>query len=270
LARCFSFFDLPLSHCAQAFPSFTIFLAGERAMFRNFFFVVFCVVCFASVVGVSQSFAAATQWKVEDGGNGHWYEAIYSDQPVSPNGYQVINGTTVADYSGGITWTAARDAATAKGGWLTDITSEAENTFAYNLIDPNHNSGFWFSEQGLSWCKIGPWIGGFQPAGSPEPGGNWQWVTGSTFTDANGNPTQYTNWYPTTPDNTYQARGIPEDALHFYKHDGDSFTGKWNDIPSWMVTNGYVVESVPEPSTFILICMGAIGLLGFAWRRIRS
>jgi hypothetical protein len=227
----------------------------------------FCFVCFLGVVSAN---AAAVQWPASAGGNDHWYEAIYADQPVSPNGYRVVVGITVADYSGGITWTAARDAATAKGGWLTDITSEAENTFVYNLIARNQHPRFWFPETPWPNCQLGPWIGGFQPAGSPEPGGNWQWVTGSQFTDANGSPIEYTNWYPGLPTDVYQVvgGGIPEDALHFYERTNEGVpAGKWNDFPSWVPTNGYIVESVPEPSAFVLLGMGAIGLIAFAWRK---
>jgi hypothetical protein len=237
-------------------------------------FVLALMSVVAVFVGASQTVAAPVQWKVQDGGNGHWYEAVYSDQPVSPNGYQVVDGTTVAAYAGGITWTAARDAATAKGGWLTDITSEAENTFVYNLIARSQHPGFWFSEQYWINCQAGPWIGGFQPSGSPEPGGNWQWVTGSQFTDANSVPIGYTNWYPDQPGNSYWGNsGVPEDALHYYERTNENVpVGKWNDFPSWAVTNGYVVEfnSVPEPSTVSLLGAGAVSLLTVAWRRRQS
>ncbi|MCC6124461.1 MAG: hypothetical protein IT426_05850 [Pirellulales bacterium] len=103
-------------------------------------------------------------------------------------------------------------------GWLVDINSAAENAFVYSLIEATNHPGFWFPELG-GGIGLGPWIGGFQPADSPEPGGNWQWVTGSAFTDANGTPTQYSNWftgYP-QPQNHYQIVdfGPSEDAVHF-------------------------------------------------------
>ena len=201
-------------------------------------------------------FAAAVQWSVNDGGNGHWYEAIVADQPVEVGGPLFVDGVWVTGYSGGITWTDARDAAIAKSGWLVDITSAAENAFVYNLIEPTLHPEFWFPELG-DGIGLGPWLGGFQPDGSPEPGGNWQWVTGSPFT--------YTNWYTgyPQPQNTYQivGSGPPEDAVHFY---GQS--PGWNDYPSWTVTNGYVVEYVPEPSGVVFLVVGATILL-FARRK---
>ena len=57
-------------------------------------------------------------------------------------------------------------------GHLVTITSEAEQAFV--------KSNFLFLG--------GYWTGGFQPAGSPEPNGNWQWITDEPF--------EYTNWYP--------------------------------------------------------------------------
>ena len=52
---------------------------------------VFCV----ALVVCSIAHAAAVQWPVSAGGNGHWYEAVSVPQ--------------------GITWTDARDAAVARG-----------------------------------------------------------------------------------------------------------------------------------------------------------
>jgi hypothetical protein len=210
----------------------------------------------AALAGESRTWAA-TQWAVSAGGNGHWYEGILSDLPV---GYS--NGGTT--YMGGITWTAARIAATAKGGWLADITSPEENTFVYNLIEPNQHSGFWFPELTFH-CSMGPWLGGVKEAGA------WKWYG----TDA---PFTYTNWYPSEPDNSYRGTGTPEDALQFYDRTWDSHPGSWNDYPSWAVTGGYVVEyannpdngTVPEPST--LIVWSLLGGLGIAlgWRRWRK
>ena len=210
--------------------------------------------------------AESVQWRIEDGGNGHWYETIVADQPVEVGGPLFVDGVWVTGYTGGITWTEARDAATVEGGWLVDVTSAAENAFVYDLVEPTLHPEFWFQELGdIHQNGLGPWLGGFQPAGSPEPGGNWQWITGSQFTDASGNPTQYTNWYTgyPQPQNTYQivGSGPPEDALHFYALSPD-----WNDYPSWTVTSGYVVEYVPEPSSFVVLFLGAVILL-FARRK---
>src|SRR5687767_6182351 len=90
----------------------------------------------------------------------------------------IVFGNNAYEYvlAGGISWNAANAAAigstfSGQSGHLATITSAAENAF----IDLIVNSG------------TEAWIGGFQPPGSPEPAGNWQWVNGEgLFT--------YTNW----------------------------------------------------------------------------
>jgi len=74
------------------------------------------------------------------------------------------------------------------------------------------------------------WIGAFQPPGSPEPGGNWQWITGETF--------EFPNWASGEPNNA----GGNEDAAHFYAGFQD---GCWNDRPASDQMAGYVVEYEP-------------------------
>jgi hypothetical protein len=104
----------------------------------------------------------AVQWKVADGGNGHWYQRI-----VIP---------------GGITWTAARDQATVLGGHLATISTAAENSFVFQ------SSGV------SSWAtRYGPWLGGFQTPESVEPGVGWRWVTDERWT--------FTNWDGAEPNN---------------------------------------------------------------------
>lgn len=210
-------------------------------------------------LAAAQAFAAPIQWKIEDGGNGHFYEVVLADQPVSYVGD--------SDYSGGVTWTDARDAATAKGGWLVDITSAEENAFVEGLVVPGQHPEYWFTEKGPYPCQMGPWIGGFQPTGSPEPAGNWKWVTGESFMDAGGSPTQYNDWYWDQPGNHCpQLGGIPEDALHLYYRPYEHRPVGWNDYPSSTVTNGYIIESVPEPSTLVLLSLALLSLI-YARRR---
>ncbi len=100
------------------------------------------------------SSSALVEWPLNEGGNGHYYEVILVPE--------------------GIDWQAAYNAANAAGGYLATITSQAENDFVYSLA--SINTAFWTPGRGET--SIGPWLGGFQPDGSPEPDGNWQWVTG--------------------------------------------------------------------------------------------
>jgi hypothetical protein len=106
-------------------------------------------------------------------------------------------------------------------GHLATINSQAENDF----ITAN------FPEV-LGTQTVEYWIGAFQPADSPEPGGNWQWVTGEAF--------GFPHWAGGEPNNA----GGNEDAAHFYAGDG---TGRWNDRPATDSMAGYVVEFETPP-----------------------
>jgi hypothetical protein len=166
--------------------------------------------------------AQPIQWD----GNGHWYEAVSVD--------------------GGIGWIDARDAATAAGGYLATITSQEENDFVYDLLtfpDTVVWSNFLNVNNGNTWSK-GPWIGGHQEPGSPEPSGGWGWVTGEPF--------NYTNWH-------YTGSGQPndsapnQDSVHYIGHGYDNPQPYWNDLAGSELLPGYVVETIHEPPTPILL-----------------
>jgi len=90
----------------------------------------------------------AVQWRVEDGGNGHWY-AFKAESTV-------------------ICWHDARALCELQGGHLASITSPAENQLLLSLTIPNDPGGI----QG------GPYIGGTCEG---LPWGQWNWITGEPF-----------------------------------------------------------------------------------------
>ena len=155
-----------------------------------------------------------SQWPVDSGGNDHYYMAVYAPTAIS--------------------WHQANTAAQAAGGYLATLTSQAENDFVFGLIDYNM---FWNAHRG-------PWIGGFQPDGSPEPDGNWQWVTGEPF--------NYSNWDDEEPNDK-----VDENAIQFY---GDEITqrqNQWNDLESSgsEIVVAYIIEfdsipTLPQPVSF--------------------
>lgn len=130
---------------------------------------------------------AATVWQPAAGGNGHGYLVIVSDASV--------------------TWETANAVAADAGGHLATITSGDENQLLTELAV---DAGGWATD-------YGPWLGGFQPAGSYEPDGGWTWVTNEPF--------GYTNWKPGEPNNDGD-----ENNLQFYGTPTDpTWDGTWND-----------------------------------------
>jgi len=115
--------------------------------------------------------------------NGHWYELL--------------------EYSTHVTWESAQSIAESRGGHLATLTGPEENFFVFSLVPSRLQ-------------QPGPWIGGFQPAGSPEPAGGWRWVTGEPF--------QWMNWNGLAPNNDF-CGVLPEDKLHFFNQ-----FGEWNDV----------------------------------------
>ena len=159
-----------------------------------------------------------TQWPASAGGNDHFYQGVCAPARI--------------------TWDAAKVAAEAAGGHLVTQTSSAENDFVFGLID---SPGFWDFYNG---CSIGPWIGLFQPDGSPEPAGGWSWVTGEAFV--------FSNWVVGEPNN----QGGHENVASFWGESGCPGTGvrtaKWNDGNYDHAPLGgalsYVVEWEENPS----------------------
>jgi hypothetical protein len=132
-----------------------------------------------------------------------------SEPWVHPDGS--IHYYTAVAAPAGIGWSAASDSAQRPGGYLATITSQAENDFVFALVD---SSAYWFRRPDSSWA--GPWLGGKQPFGAPEPDSGWEWIDGEPFS--------YSNWTPGEPDNQGS-----ENALNF----GESASGRiptWNDL----------------------------------------
>ena len=97
-----------------------------------------------AAVGATANAQQAVQWRVEDGGNGHWYRV------------------TTTNFSN---WSTAHLAAEAGGAHLATISNESE----WNFIRPR---------------AIGCYLGGYQDPTHPdwsEPAGGWRWVTGEVW-----------------------------------------------------------------------------------------
>lgn len=126
---------------------------------------------------------------------------------------------------GGITWDQAKAAAQKAGGHLAVITSQAENDFVYKLVAGDDR--YWYVDSSRN--GIGPWLGGYQPAGSPEPRGGWRWITGEPFS--------FTRWASAEPNNS----GGNENSLHFFGP-GTLKGPYWNDLGGASRLKGYIIE----------------------------
>ncbi len=91
--------------------------------------------------------------------NNHWYDHI----DYTADWYGARTHAETLSYNG-------------ISGHLVTLTSAEENVWVTTNLS-----------------NITGWLGGFQPAGSSEPNGNWQWVTGEQWS--------YTNWAAGEPNN---------------------------------------------------------------------
>ena len=102
----------------------------------------------AALAGVVVSSAAAqdaVQWRVEDGGNGHWYQLIENSTPTC--------------------WQDARTNAESIGSELASLETLLEFEFAKSLA---------YSGKG----PYGAHVGLIQEEGAEEPAGGWKWLSG--------------------------------------------------------------------------------------------
>ena len=174
-----------------------------------------------NILEVSNSVPAGpVQWRVADGGNGHWYEA------VAP-------GTD-------LNWAAAQSAAAARGGYLACVTSAAENNFIFGLINwPK----YWETR---SWGRIGPWLGG---AYSYTPPTVWSWVSGEAWS--------YANWCAGEPD--YYGGGDDRVVFATMGNANPPYQPTWGDNWHTDTSPSFVVEYNNPPGTPIPAPPGLVG-----------
>jgi hypothetical protein len=152
-----------------------------------------------------------SEWKTEDGGNGHFYTQVISDMAVD--------------------WATAKGSAEALeflgvNGHLVTITSQGEQEFVTSLYDGER-----------SWIGLtdDPAFGGTESFGQPNPQvDGWVWVTGELVS--------FTHWYNANEPNDQDNSGRAE---NFAMMDNGAIPGGWNDVPSgvaqWLFPR-YIVE----------------------------
>jgi hypothetical protein len=115
------------------------------------------------------------QWRVEDGGNGHWYQRTHEQ----------------------VTWTDAKLFTEESGGHLVTFAAADEQSFVLEFV---------------SGVEEPFWIGLFQDTSDPqyqEPNGAWRWVTAEPLTWTGWNPTY------SGPDNTGGHEDVGEWTYSF-------------------------------------------------------
>lgn len=162
---------------------------------------------------------------------------------VNDHYYELVN------HGSDLNWTSANANANAmshlsRPGHLVTLTSAAEQNFIDTYIRPDMGDH--------------AWIGLFQPPGTSEPYGGWQWVTGE--------PVSYTHWNAGEPNNAPSYGD--EDWTMLY-----SSTGLWNDYWNKSDIPLYIVEydAPPAPAVPVPLAgvMGVALLAGLIRRRSR-
>jgi hypothetical protein len=169
---------------------------------RNSILSIRCYIALSAAAVVTCSTnAALTQWRAEDGGNGHYYDTV-----VSPTA---------------LTWETARDSALALGGQLATLTSASEDAFVFSLV----------SSRPDAWSNNtfgGPWLGAYQPNPYGPADQGWVWVTGEAWS--------YTHWAGGEPNDAGWQGGV-ESYLQFRDYSGgwNDFTNDGNRVYSFVV-----------------------------------
>ena len=161
---------------------------------------------------------------------------------VGPSGtaQQFISGAGATNHwyefvSGTVSWTAAQDAATARGGHLATISDANENAFVSALTGYSAVAGDFSKQAPIGLFQA---IGGLEGSANPGASGGWTWLDGTTL--------GYTGWAPITPEPNNAAPGQSFAAI--------ISAGQWNDIalaPSSVT--GYLVEwdNVALPGLYV-------------------
>jgi hypothetical protein len=148
----------------------------------------------------------AVQWRVEDGGNGHWYAVVES----------------------GVGFQDAMTAAEAIGAHLVTITSAGEQGFISSSVAST-----------VSFPTA--WMGLVQQKGAAEPLGGWRWVTGEPLVGY----TNWWSGVQ-QPDNNACSVGVPENVAMWSKRWGGTWADTVEDLVAEATCVGVMTKALIE------------------------
>jgi hypothetical protein len=132
------------------------------------------------------------QWRIEDGGNGHWYEAV-----AAPDG---------------ISWFDAAFSARYSGGYLATLTSAEEDQFvSFTVADPEY---LWNWDGGVA---RGPYFGGYRTSDDCDLS-TMNWVTDE--------PWAYARWHSGNPNEDCTS------GIQFWGYEARTWQDNHDDDPT--------------------------------------
>ena len=140
------------------------------------------------------------QWRVEDGGNGHWY---------------AIRSSGLPPFNAG-NWEALRTLAIALGGQLAEVETSAENLLVRRVLDSVAGGG-------EAWAYLGAIHDGSGSCSSAT----WRWLSGSALS--------FANWAPGQPNCIYTNGVLDEPRLAIR-----SVSGAWGDWSAVELNRGII------------------------------
>lgn len=182
--------------------------------------ILICSICFTAISHAGVVKKGVT-WLSAAGGNDHTYYLVeYQNQSWDDATADIFS--TIGP-----------------GFHLATITSQDEQDMLLNNL---FSSSFGIDYSGEYW------LGGYQfPVNTPGKSDNWTWITNEAW--------DYTNWQANEPND----QGGPSLEQHLAIKYSASSSG-WNDEGYYHNIRGYIAESVPEPSTLLLMSLGLMGL----------